>query len=113
MKMRTIKQALIDEVFYPLSDGLIDNKLMIRDINGNDEISKDILLSDAFKGALADCLTSVVEQAVNFSEADKSVNVPTNEQLKALKVRINSLYKAIGEEERNFDSPVVTFGAEL
>lgn len=108
--MKTIKQALIDEVYYPISEGFIDNKLVIRDINGDDIVTKEIMLSNEFQGALADCLMSVVEQAVNFSEADKSVNTPTNEQLTALKKRINSIYKAIGEEEKDFNSPVVYFG---
>lgn len=108
--MKTIKQALIDEIYYPVNEGLIDNKLLLRDIDGEAEVTKEALLSDAYRGALADCLVSVVEQAVDFSEADKSVHVPSASQLNALKKRINSLYKSIGEEERDFDSPVVYFG---
>lgn len=110
--MKTIKQALIDEIFYPINEGLIDNKLMIRNLDGSEEISKEVMLGDNFQGALADCLVSVVEQAVNFSEADKNINVPTEAQLLRIKTRINSIYHAIGEAEINLGSPSVYFGED-
>lgn len=108
--MRTVRQALIDEVFYPLADGKVDNVLLLRDIDSEAEVTKETLQSDAFQGALADCLTAVIEQAVNFSEADKSVNVPTEAQIKILKTRVNAIYTNIGEETQDFDEPTVTFG---
>lgn len=110
MATRTIKQALIDEVFYPLPDGKVDNVLLSRGIKGNDEVSRDVLNSDAFKGALADCLAAVVEQALNFSEADKSVAIPSESQIVLMKKRVNALYKAIGEQAADLGEPTVTFG---
>lgn len=110
MATRTIKQALVDEVFYPLADGKVDNVLLCRDINGDEEVTREALNSDAFKGALADCLAAVVEQALNFSEADKSINMPSSEQIALMKKKINVLYKAIGESSVDLGEPTVTFG---
>lgn len=110
MTARTIKQALIDEVFYPLADGKVDNVILCRGINGDEDVSCNVLKSDAFKGALADCLAAVVEQALNFSEADKSVTMPSSEQISLMKKRVNALYKAIGEGSVDLGEPTVTFG---
>lgn len=107
--MKTIRQALIDDVLYVLPEGIVDNKMMMRDLDGDAEISKDVMLSKSYQGCLADLLMVVVEQAINYSEADKSINVPTQAQLDILKSRINKIYVAIGEAEENFASPKVTF----
>lgn len=110
MSNKTVRQALVDEVLYPLPDGYVDNKLFARGINPDSELTIEELNSTQFKGACADCLVAVIEQAVSFSEADKSVNVPSATQINALKVKVNKIYKEIGEEELFFDSPKVTFG---
>lgn len=107
--MRTVRQALIDEVFYPLAEGKVDNVILCRDLDGEAEVDKETLKSDAFIGAVADCLSAVIEQALNFSEADKSVSVPSAQQIVLLKKRINNIYASIGEERQGFDEPSVTF----
>lgn len=108
--MRTVRQALVDEVFYPLAEGKVENVILCRDLNGDAEVDKATLTSDAFLGAVADCLSAVIEQALNFSEADKSVSVPSSQQIVLLKKRINSIYSSIGEGQQGFDEPSVTFG---
>lgn len=110
MATRTIKQALIDEVFYPLADGKVENVLLMRGIIGSDPITRDVLSENEFKGALADCLSAVVEQALNFSEADKSVSIPSAEQITIMKKKINSIYASIGEKSADLSEPAVTFG---
>lgn len=96
--MKTIKQALIDEIHYPIPEGFVDNKLIERELDGSAEYSLSIHNSDNWKGALADCLYSLL-QAVNFSEADKSVGSLSDKDKERLLVRINNLYKEIGEDE--------------
>ncbi len=95
--MKTILQALKDEIYYPVNDGLIENKLLGRDLIPDEEFSKAVLESDAWKGALADSLFTLI-QAVNVSEGDKSFGTLTDTQRKALLIRINNLYGAIGED---------------
>ena len=72
--MRTIAQALKDEIDYPINDGKIENKLMRRGLDGSGEISAEILDSPEFNGAVADCLYSLVE-APNFSESDIYIRI--------------------------------------
>lgn len=108
--MRTIKQALIDEVHYPISDGFIDNKLLARGLDGNDEIEGEILRSNAFIGAVADCLYSLIE-APNFNEADKSFNLADREIILR---KVNSLYSKIGEQPVALgEQPMVYFGDKV
>ena len=95
--MKTILQAIKDEIYYPINDGLVENKLLGRDLNPDDEFSKAVLDSDGWKGALADSLLTLIQQ-VNVSEGDKSFGAMTDKQREALLIRINNLYKAIGEE---------------
>lgn len=110
MATRTIKQALIDEVFYPLAEGKIDNVLLMRSLDGDEEVTRESLLSNEFKGALADCLTAVIEQALNFSEADKSVSMPSATQISLMAKRVTALRKSIGEANDDLGEPCVTFG---
>lgn len=109
--MKTVRQALLDEVLYPLPGGLVDNRLMARGLDAAAEAAAETLRGPAFAGALADCLLSVVEQAVGFSEADKSVSAPPSEQTRALKSRIARLYASIGEAVPPMGEPTVTLGA--
>ncbi len=96
--MKTIRQALIDEIVYPIPEGLVENKIIARGIDGDAEYDYDAAVSPLYKGALADCLVALV-QAVNFSEADKSVGTLSDEVKKKLLFRANSIYQAIGEDE--------------
>lgn len=95
---KSILQALKDEVYYPVNDGLLENKLLGRNISPDEEFSKAVLDSAEWKGALADTLYTLL-QAVNVSEGDKSFGALTDSQRKALLMRINNLYGAIGEEQ--------------
>lgn len=95
--MRTVRQALIAEVHYPVPVGFVENKLIERQLDGDAEYTYEVAKSDGWKGAVADCLYSLL-QAVNVSESDKSVGTLTDKDKERLLVRINSLYQAIGEE---------------
>ena len=95
---KTIRQALIDEIIYPMPDGKVENKIIARGINGDDEYIPEVAKSDEYRGAYADCLIALL-QSVGFSESDKSVNALSDETKKRLLYIANSIYKAIGEEE--------------
>lgn len=91
--MKTIMQALIDEIHYPIGSGIIENKMILRGLNADDEFDVQAAKSNAFVGAVADCLFSLIS-APNFSEADKSFSLSD----KTLILRkVNSLYNSIGE----------------
>lgn len=94
--MKTIKQALIDEIHYPISLGFVENKVIERQLNGDDEYTFEVAQSKEWKGALADCLYSLI-QAVSLSESDKSIGTLSDKDKERLLVRINALYKTIGE----------------
>lgn len=104
--MRTIAKALIDEIHYPLPEGFVCNKLLARGLDGEGEISAEMLKSAEFIGAVADCLWSLV-QAPNISESDKSVTLPDRDAIIRL---ANSYYKQIGEPEKSYGEPTVQFG---
>lgn len=93
--MKTIGQALIDEIHYPISVGMIENKLIKRGLNCDDEFDMEVAKSSAYIGAVADCLYSLIE-APNFSEADKSISLSDKSII--LK-KVAALYKSIGEHE--------------
>lgn len=104
---KTILQALLDEIHYPISEGFAENKLLARGLNPNDMCTVEVLNSASFKGTTADCLVSLVE-APNFSEADKSINLADRNMI--LK-RAASIYKSIGEESSHIEpKPMVFFG---
>lgn len=106
--MKTITQALIDEIYYPIPLGFVENKLIERQLSGDDEYSFEITQSNEWKGALADCLSSLV-QAVSLSESDKSIGTLSDKDKERLLVRINALYKAIGESPA-LGQPMVYIG---
>ena len=106
--MKTIKQALLDEIYYPIPSGFVENKLIERQLDGEGEYTFETAQSKEWKGALADCLYSLV-QAVSLSESDKSVGTLSDEDKKRLLVRINSLYTAIGESP-TLGQPMVYIG---
>lgn len=107
--MKTIIQALIDEVHWPIPEGYVENVCIRRGLDINEDISTEVILSDAYKGAMADCLYSLI-QAINYSEADKSVGNLTDQQRKIILKRVNALYGEIGEDEVETDEPRVYFG---
>lgn len=102
--MKTILQALIDEIHYPIGEGHVENRLVRRGLYPCDECTPEVLNSDAFIGATADCLWWLVT-AINFSEADKSIS---GLNISAILNQANKLYKAIGESEKAIeDKPMV------
>lgn len=102
--MKTVRQALIDEVHYPLSEGFVENRLLSRGLNPEDELTVETLKSNEFKGAVADCLCSLID-APNISESDKSISL--GERSLILK-KANSIYLSIGEKAIDVaDKPVV------
>lgn len=104
--MKTILQALIDEIDYPFPRGKFENRILERGLNGDDEITSELIASNSFKGAVADCLYSLIE-AINFSEADKSVNLPDRDVI--LK-KMNAIYTSIGETDKCVGEPTVYIG---
>ena len=94
--MKTIKQALIDEIHYPIPLGFVENKVIERQLSGDDEYTFEVAQSKEWKGALADCLYSLI-QAVSLSESDKSVGTLSDKDKERLIVRVSALYKSIGE----------------
>lgn len=106
--MKTIKQALIDEIYYPISLGYVENKMIERQLNGDDEYTFEVAQSKEWKGALADCLYSLI-QAVSLSESDKSVGTLSDKDKERLLVRVNALYKSI-DETQALGQPMVYIG---
>lgn len=104
--MRTIAQALKDEIHYPLSDGFLENRLMKRGLDGSGEITVNILNSPEFNGAVADCLYSLIE-APNFSESDISISL---QDRNVILKKVNAIYTSIGEQEKNLNQPKVYVG---
>lgn len=96
--MKTIREALLDDIIYPIPEGKVDNKMISRGLNGDELYDFEIANSNSYKGCFADCLVSLL-QAVSFSEADKSVSALSDEAKKKLLNIANSIYKTIGEEE--------------
>ena len=106
--MKTIKQALIDEIHYPIPLGFVENKMIERQLNGDDEYTFEVAQSKEWKGALADCLYSLI-QAVSLSESDKSIGTLSDKDKERLLVRINALYKTIGQSHA-LGQPMVYIG---
>lgn len=102
--MKTILQALKDEIHYKLSSGFFENRLLSRNLNGEDECTAEIFNSKQFKGAVADCLSSLI-QAPNFSEGDVSFSQSDKDKILSL---ANSIYRSIGES--SIGEPIVYIG---
>lgn len=79
-----------------------------RQLNGDDEYTFEVAQSEEWKGALADCLYSLI-QAVSLSESDKSIGTLSDKDKERLLVRINALYKTIGESPA-LGQPMVYIG---
>ena len=106
LNMKTILQALKDEVHYNLSSGFIENRLLERGLNSEDEITIETLKDNQFKGAVADCLISLI-QAPNFSEGDISLSLSDKDKILSL---ANSIYSSIGETANIVGEPTVYIG---
>lgn len=108
--MKTIQQALLDEIYYPIGVGIVENKLIARELDGSTTFTSEVAKSKTYKGALADCLCSLI-QSISISEADKSVGALSNADKKMILRKANDLYREIGEEEVDFaERPVVYIG---
>lgn len=79
-----------------------------RQLNGDDEYTFEVAQSKEWKGALADCLYSLI-QAVSLSESDKNIGTLSDKDKERLLVRINALYKTIGESPA-LGQPMVYIG---
>lgn len=108
--MKTVQQALKDEVHYPISEGFVANVMIKRNLNADDEFDYDMAHSKDYQGAVADCLWSLV-QAINFSEADKSFGALSDKDKERILLRVNSIYNAIGEPSVELEpKPMVYVG---
>ena len=106
--MKTIQQALIDEIHYPISEGFVENVMIKRGLEG--EFTYEVAQSSQYKGAVADCLYSLIH-AINFSEADKSFGAISDSDKERILLKVNSIYNAIGEPEVALKArPVVIIG---
>lgn len=103
--MKTIQQALIDEIHFPIGIGIIENKIILRGLIPEDEYSMEVAKSNSFIGAVADCLYSLIS-APNFSEADKSFSLSDKSLI--LK-KVNSLYNSIGESSVALDEKPIVY----
>lgn len=108
--MKTIQQALIDEIHYPIPEGFVENVMIKRKLNPVSDCDSDTMNSKEYMGALADCLWSLV-QAINFSEADKSFGSLSDKDKERILLRVNSIYNAIGEPSVELEAkPMVYIG---
>lgn len=108
--MKTIQQALIDEIHYPIPGGFVENVMIKRKLNPVGDCDSDTMNSKEYMGALADCLWSLV-QAINFSEADKSFGSLSDKDKERILLRVNSIYNAIGEPSVELEAkPMVYIG---
>lgn len=107
--MKTIQQALIDEILYPIPLGYVENKLIERELDGSLEYTVEVRRTKNYKGALADCYFSLL-QSVNISESDKSIGSLTDADKRLLLKKANALYNEIGEAPPDVGVPTVTIG---
>lgn len=108
--MKTIQQALIDEIHYPIPIGFVENVIIKRGLTADAEYNFDMANSKEYMGAHADCLYSLI-QSINFSEADKSIGSLSDKQMTAIISQINKIYEVIGEEPKDVElKPVVYIG---
>ena len=104
--MKTIQQALIDEIHYPIPEGFVENVMIKRKLNPVGDCDSDTMNSKEYMGALADCLWSI-----NFSEADKSFGSLSDKDKERILLRVNSIYNAIGEPSVELEAkPMVYIG---
>lgn len=107
--MKTISQALIDEIHYPLGEGYVENVVIKRGLLPDEVFTEEVANSDGYKGAVADCFYSLIH-SVNFSEGDKSIGSLSDSDKKRILAIANSIYSSIGEPIKNIDTPKVYIG---
>lgn len=105
---KTIQQALIDSVLYPIPVGLVENIMIERGLE-NEEFDSVVAQSSEYIGALADCLYALVT-AVSFSESDKSIGNLSDKDKAMILKRANELYDELGEDMKPTDEPMVFVG---
>ena len=105
---KTIQQALIDEILYPLPVGIVENIMVKRGLEDG-VFTKSVAESEAYIGSLADCLYSLIT-AINFSESDKSIGSLTDKDKTRILARANHYYGLIGEDEVSDGEPMVMVG---
>lgn len=101
--MKTLYEALIDEIHYPLPKGFVENKILARGLNGDDPFDAEVYASKEFQGCIADCLFSLIS-APNVTEGDKSITMADKSHIIAV---VNSIYASIGEEPKHTLTPTV------
>lgn len=106
--MKTILDALRDEIHSPVGDGHLTNRLMMRGLNPDECCTVTVMRGNAFQGAIADCLIALLEMP-NISEGDKRFDLANRELIIR---RANAIYRAIGETEleKKADKPTVYIG---
>lgn len=105
--MKTVQQALIDDIHYPIAVGFVENALIRRGLDPTSECSSETINGKAYMGAVADSLVSLVA-APNISEADKSISLSDKDKILNW---ANRIYVQIGEPEASVDgSPMVYVG---
>lgn len=97
---KTILQAIVDDVHYPVSSGNLENRLITRGLDSDTEFTQDIANGKGYKGALADCLISLV-YAPNFTEGDVSISLSDKDKIISI---ANKLYQEIGEDNKMIKS---------
>ena len=101
---KTVLQAIVDDVHYPVSSGNLGNRLIARGLDGDTEFTQDIANGKEYKGALADCLISLV-YAPNFTEGNVTISLSDKDKIINI---ANNLYGSIGEEDKKIKSDEAT-----
>lgn len=97
---KTILQAIVDDVHYPVSSGNLENRLITRGLDSDKEFTQDIANGKEYKGALADCLVSLV-YAPNFTEGNVTISLSDKDKIISI---ANKLYQEIGEDNKMIKS---------
>lgn len=108
--MKTIYQAIKDELgnsFALLGKGKVENIIITRRLNPDEDFDADIAISKTFSGIHADCLYSLVASP-NISESDLSISLGDRNLILRM---ANQIYSSIGEEEKKLDQPNVYIGS--
>ena len=102
---KTIKIALKDDFRkYSISDGFFENRLIERDLNGDDLFTSAVSKSKPYRGAIADCCRWLI-LFPHLVEGD--ITISPTEKKEMLKIA-NSIYQSIGEEPVDVaDKPIV------
>lgn len=101
---KTILQALLDEIQYPIKTGFFENKLIDRELNPEDDFTIEVARSKSYRGAFADCIVGLI-LSPNITEGDINFSITYKDMM--LK-KANSVYQSIGEDPIDVgDKPAV------